>query len=449
MPRIRHQSLTPHRLSRRRALQVGSIGLLSIADLMAADSPPGHGRSSGRRAERCILIWLDGGPSHIDTFDPKPEASQEVRGPFDTISTSLPGIRLSSLMPEIARRMGDVAIVRSMTSPLGEHNLATHYVLTGYQPTSVLDYPSFPSVLASRLDVGPVPPFVAVPNFRVGGSAFQANGFLPPRTRPFEVQGDPDRRGFRVPNLDASGDMSAERLGRRREYLSRLDSGFAGGAFVAAEDPDSAFHRAFELIESNKVRDAFALEQEDEAARARYGSKTIGQSCLVARRLVERGCPLVTVNDRGWDTHQDLVTRLKDGFTGAASPVGLVPSLDRAVAALIDDLKERHLLDSTLVIVMGEFGRTPKLNSSGGRDHWPRVFSILMAGGPVRGGTVIGSSDSEGESPRDSPTTPMDLAATIYHAFGLPPSTLLTTPDGRPVRLVHEVGQVIPDILSV
>ncbi|MCA9069769.1 MAG: DUF1501 domain-containing protein, partial [Planctomycetaceae bacterium] len=207
------------------------------------------------------------------------------------------------------------------------------------------------------------------------------------------------------------------------------------------------FQQAFRLMMSPQAKQAFDLDKESASIRQKYGRKTIGQSCLLARRLIERGVPFVTVNNRGWDTHQDLVTRLKDGYTGAKTPVGLIPSLDTALGALLEDLTTRGLLDETLVLVMGEFGRTPKLNTNGGRDHWPRVFSVLMAGGGVKGGQVFGASDRVGESPAKQPVTPADLACTIYTLLGIDPELEFQTSDGRPIR-VNRDGQLIPELLA-
>jgi len=214
------------------------------------------------------------------------------------------------------------------------------------------------------------------------------------------------------------------------------------------QDPpaDPQLEQAYQLITSNEAKQAFNLSQEPANIRAAYGSRSIGQCCLLARRLVERGVPFVTVNNIGWDTHQDAYTRLKEGYTGAQIPVGLIPSLDVALATLLDDLHQRGLLEQTLVVVMGEFGRTPKINTEGGRDHWPRVFSVALAGGGVRGGQVIGASDSVGEGPHDRPVTPTDLMATIYTLLGIDPYTELKTGDGRPIALVRG-GEVIRELI--
>jgi uncharacterized protein (DUF1501 family) len=238
--------------------------------------------------------------------------------------------------------------------------------------------------------------------------------------------------------LELFPEVTAERLRRRRDFLSDLDR-FASGVEEAAAESTAAsdpeFEQAYRLVTSPEAKRAFDLSAEKPEVRGHYGPRTIGQSCLLARRLVERGVPFVTVNNVGWDTHAQLYTRLKEGYTGAKVPVGLVPSLDTALAALVGDLHQRGLLDETLVCVMGEFGRTPKLNTSGGRDHWPRVFSVLLAGGGIRGGQVIGSSDAMGENPKDDVVTPADLAATVYTLLGVDPAHELRTSDGRPVRV--------------
>ncbi|MDA7979190.1 MAG: DUF1501 domain-containing protein [Pirellulales bacterium] len=439
-------------VTRRDALRVGGLtalslslpGLLRLRSGHAAKSVPG----ASAKAKNCILIWLDGGPSHLDMFDPKPNAPAEVRGPFETLQTNVPGVSFSELMPECGKRADRLAVVRSMTSPLGEHNFGTHYLLSGYRPTPVLEYPAFGCVAAHlRPTSGMLPDHIAVPNFRVGGANFSGNGFLSTTVQPFAIGGDPAKPDFSVRDLDRFPDVTAKRLNRRRKFLAAVD-GFQQAVEQQAADVnlDPQFEQAFRLATSPEAKSAFDLQAEDARTRAAYGPRTIGQSCLLARRLIERGVPIVTVNNPGWDTHQQLYTRLKEGFAGARTPVGLVPSLDRALGALLDDLDERGLLEETLVVVMGEFGRTPKLNTSGGRDHWPRVFSVALAGGGISGGQIIGASDAVGESPAERPVSPADLTATIYTLLGIDPGTELHTPDGRPVRLVQD-GTAIEELL--
>ncbi len=441
------QSRSP--LTRRDALRIGGLsalglgipGLLSLRRASAA--------APVAKARACILIWLDGGPSHLETFDLKPDAPVEVRGPLEAISTALPGVQIGECLPETAKRLDHVAIVRSMTSPLGEHNFGTHYLLTGYKPTPVLEYASFHAVGAFlRQETQVLPSNIAIPNYRVGGARFSGHGYLPSQVRPFSVGGDPSKPDFQVYDLDFYRGLDVERLSRRREFVQRLDgfSRLVDATQDAPQDPD--FEQAYRLITSSDAKRAFDLGDEPQVVRQRYGGRTIGQSCLLARRLVERGVPFVSVINPGWDTHESLYTRLKEGYTGAQVPVGLVPSLDLAFSALIDDLHERGLLDETLIVVMGEFGRTPKLNPAGGRDHWPRVFSVALAGGGVNGRQVIGSSDSVGESPLDRPVTPSDLAATIYALLGIDPQTELQTADGRPVRITPHGSTVINELLT-
>ena len=432
-------------ISRRDLLCVGGLAAfgLGLPRLVAArrETP------TAARARSCILIWLDGGPSHLETFDLKPEAPVEVRGPFESIETVLPGVRISEFLPNTARLLKHAAIIRSMTSTLGEHNFGTHYLMTGYRPTPALEYPCVGSVLAHlRSQRRILPAHVAVPDFRVGGAKFSGQGFLPVTCRPFSLNSDPGRKGFRVRDLDPFPGITVERIGRRREYLATLDRlSQALDAQPGGVDPE--FEQACALVTSPEARQAFDLAAEPAVVRKRYGYKSVGQGCLLARRLVERGVPFVTVNARGWDTHADLVTRLKEGYSGAVVPVGLIPSLDLAFSALVNDLADRDLLDETLIVVMGEFGRTPKLNTGGGRDHWPRVFSVLLAGGGIRGGQVIGASDAVGESPAERPVTPSDLAATIYTLLGIDPAHELRTPDGRPVR-VNGDGRVVDELIG-
>ena len=241
--------------------------------------------------------------------------------------------------------------------------------------------------------------------------------------------------------------MDLNRLDRRRQFVAAMDAFSREQDRSPAPITDPDLTRAYDLIASEEAKRAFELSDEPQEMRQRYGPKSIGQCCLLARRLVERGVPFVTVNDRGWDTHENLYTRLKEGYTGAATPVGLVPSLDQAFSTLVGDLDQRGMFDETLIVVMGEFGRTPKLNTRGGRDHWPRVFSVAMAGGGIRGGQVVGSSDSVGEGPKDRPVTPSDLAATIYTLLGIDPKMELHTADGRPVRVAPFESEVIGELL--
>jgi hypothetical protein len=431
-------------VNRRELLRIGSLSAfgLGLADALrqrALARPNADLRN-------CILIWLDGGPSHLDTFDLKPEAPVEVRGDFKPRGTNLPGVHICEYFTRLATMMDRVCLIRSMTSELGEHNFGRHYLLTGYKPTAVLQYPSYGSAVAyARRDHvmrSALPAYVAVPNF----SEEAANGYLPGSTRPFAVGGDPSKPDFRVRDLDMPNGVNASRLRRRREFLAEFDQlSQQVEQNSIRQNRDAQFEQAHRLIFSPQAKRAFDLAQESTALRQKYGPHRIGQSCLLARRLVEAGCPFVTVTDNGWDTHGQIYRELKEGFVGGAA--GRIPLLDQALASLLDDLRDRGLLDETLVIVMGEFGRTPKLNTAAGRDHWPRVFSVLLAGGGVRGGQVIGSSDSRGESPAERPVTPTDLARTVYTLLGIEPDREFHTSDGRPVK-VSPGGQVISECIA-
>lgn len=366
-----------------------------------------------------------------------------MRGPLGPIATNVTGVQVSEYLERTARLMDKVALVRSMTSPLGEHNFASHYLLTGYKPTPALTYPGIPSLVTHMDDsVETMPPNVAVakPNAMVGP------GYLPGSAAPFVIEGDPSRPDFKVRDLNPPRSLAGSRMHRRRRFREAVDR-FAENAeatAAAATSSNSSFDQAFRLIQSPEARAAFDLERESVATRASYGRHRLGQSCLMARRLIEAGTRFVTVTDRGWDTHEDLYLRLKEGYTGGTA--GKIPRLDQAYAALIDDLHDRGLLDSTLVLLMGEFGRTPKLNTRGGRDHWPGAFSVALAGGGVRGGQVVGASDAQGERPASRPVTPADLVRTVYQLIGIDPSRELQTPDGRPVQ-VNRDGHVIHELI--
>lgn len=422
-----------HSLQRRDFIRIGGLTAFGLTASETSQRAVGAEPVGGKvRAKSCILIWLDGGPSHLDTFDPKPDAPSEVRGPFDTVATRIPGVRFSEMLAKTAAIADRLAIIRSMTSPLGEHGLANHYLLTGYQPSPVLRYPSLGSVVsherqASRDSV--LPPYVTVPESRAMGA-----GFLGSRHEPFVTGGDPAKADFQVRDLDFFRDVDISRINRRRDFLAEFDTG-------------DGYEQAYRLITSADARSAFDLSAEPESIRAKYGPRTFGQSCLLARRLVERGVDLVTVTNTGWDTHGQLSLQLRDGFAGAKTGVGLVPTFDQGFAALIEDLQQRGMLDETLVVAMGEFGRTPKINTQSGRDHWPRVFSAVVAGGSVPGGQVIGASDRVAESPKDDPITPSDLAFTIYRLLGIDPTRLLTTGDGRPVA-INQSGAAIKQLIG-
>ena len=444
-------------INRRDFLRIGGLTALGLrlGDFFQLQKAFGNSNKVTTKAKSCILIWLDGGPSHLETFDPKPDAPQEVRGPLQTISTNVTGIRISECLERTAAMMDKFAIIRSMTSPLGEHNLGTQYLMTGYKPTPALEYPTFGSTVAyirsqnSNVTkdgaLSALPPYIAVPNFT---TELTGNGYLPSATRPFSVSNGSKSREFKVRDLDFYEGIDLTRLSRRKQFVYALNE------FSAAKDADTTtkvdpeLERAYNLITSPEAKAAFSLSEEPDEVHRRYGQggvNGIGQACMLARRLVERDVPFVTVNHAGWDTHQDIFT-LKERYPTDSN--AHLPSLDRALSALIQDLTDRRILDETLVIVMGEFGRTPRINPQGGRDHWPNVFSVMLAGGGVQGGQVIGSSDALGEFPKEHPITPSDLAATIYTLLGIDPRLELHTSDGRPVRIAPDGAKVVSELIA-
>lgn len=433
--------------SRREVLRIGALGALGLglADLWRhralADAASSRPALAGK-AQSCILVWLAGGPSHLDTFDPKPQAPADVRGEFQPIDTAIPGVQLSEVLPELARVLDRAVLVRSMTSPEAEHDRATHHLLTGYRPSPALVYPSHGSVVArtrSDRSTGTLPPYIAVPD----APAFASSGYLTPAYDPFSVGGDPNAASFRVRDLTPPDRLTLDRLKRRRSMVQTLD-GFTAADLAPTpltDARDQFADRAYELLTSTAAQDAFRMSDEADSTRDRYGRNPVGQALLLARRLVERGVPFVTVNDRvggpvGWDTHQQNFPAIRDT---------LAPPVDRGVAALLTDLDARGLLDSTLVVLMGEFGRTPKINGNAGRDHHGRASSVLLAGGGLPRGLVLGRTDARGDAPGERPITPADLAATIFTALGIDPTAQFITPDGRPIRLV-DGGQPIAEL---
>jgi uncharacterized protein (DUF1501 family) len=437
-------------IRRREFLRLGALAPLGLtcADLFRLQAQaPVAATGSGKPpapARACILLWLDGGPSHLDTFDPKPDAPVEVRSPFKSIPTTVPGIHLCEHLPRTARQMSHIALIRSLTHELGNHDTGSRFLLTGHRPTPALDHPSLGSVVAwhQRRSTHVLPPYIAIPGDAVGGQSNAARaGFLPGAFNAFSAGANPGN----VPDLKLPEGITFERSDRRREMLARLDA-FAElpEADLAVRNRDAFYDQAYRLIASPEARGAFSLDTEKPAVREAYGRSRLGTGCLLARRLVEAGSRFVTVVDHGWDTHQQIARELPDSrFPGS----GKLPALDRAYSTLLADLHERGLLDSTLVVLMGEFGRTPKLNALGGRDHWPRAGFVALAGGGVRGGQVIGATNGFGEVPVDRPVSPEDLAWSLLTRMGINPATELTTPTGRPVRLLNQ-GTFIRELLG-
>jgi len=437
-------------LSRRRLLQLGGFGALgmNLASLLKANASTLC--RSPEPIRSCILIFYYGGPSHLDTWDMKPSAPREVRGEFQSIATNVPGIRVCEHMPLSAKVVDRLAIVRSVHHPMTNHNAAAFAALSGRNPAKgdleLLandrnDPPCLGSILSHELtDRGGLPTFVALPHVlrNVVKLPGQVAGFLGSAHDPFQVASDPNAVDFQLDELTLPNDVSTGRLDRRESLLRKVNDA------STAKDFDAYRTRAVRLLHSPSVRRAFRLDGEDPKLRDRYGRTKLGQSTLLARRLVESGVRFVTVYDHevngqlaNWDAHQDVFPRHKND---------LIPPADRAFATLIDDLTDRGLLDSTLVIALGEFGRTPKINNTAGRDHWPFCYSAVLAGGGIRGGRVYGASDKLGAYPDLDPISPADLAATLFWRFGLDPSSEIVDLSGRPYRLAE--GKPIRELFA-
>ncbi len=422
-------------VSRRDFLHLGvltsfGLSLPSLLRMQAAAAETGKGPA---RAKSCILIWLDGGPSHLDMFDMKPDAPSEVRSQFKPIGTAVDGVQICEHLPRTAAVMKDVALIRSLTHELGNHDTGSRFLLTGHRPTPALEYPSLGSLVAHAAGSGEtIPPYVAIPHDSAGGNSTAArSGYLPGSFSAFSTGRDPSR----VDGLQLPEGVGFERNNRRRAMLEKMDALSRKIDHGNGPNRDAFYDQAWRLLSSPEAKAAFDISREPAKTRERYGHANIGAGCLLARRLVEAGSRFVTVVDPGWDMHQQIFREMPDSrFPGS----GKLPSLDRAYAALLTDLRERGLLDSTLVVLMGEFGRTPKLNAIGGRDHWPRAGSVMMAGGGVRGGQVIGATNGFGEFPVDRPVGPPDLAFSILKLLGVDPEAQLMSPGGRPMKIMGE-----------
>ena len=425
----------PRVITRRDALHAGLAGaaglLLGNGWLSPVLAAP---RAAAARARSVVQVWLWGGASHLDTFDPKPDAGYDYCGPLaKAIPTNVDGILVGELLPTLAQHADEYSLIRSMTHGINAHETAAYQVQTGRAPGDRLVYPGVGAVVSlfrgySAGYTGLVPPYIVVTDLQ---GRFSEAGFLGARNAPFATGGDPAQNPFAVQGVVAPG-ISEQRQRDRRDLLRRLDS--LGAALP--DDPSlqafaSAGDQAYDLIlgDAGKV---FDLSQEKDEVRERYGRNTFGQSCLVARRLVEGGVPYVTINSKGWDTHKQHFQIMRQKL----------PQLDKGLASLLQDLGDRGLLDTTIVWCCGEFGRTPRVQWeapwNGGRGHWGPVFSALVAGGGFKGGRVVGASDSKGEQVKDRPVMPAELIATMYGLLGIDASAKLPNPEGLDIRAVPD-----------
>ena len=427
-------------LSRRGFLHVGTCTALglSLGDFfrMKARADQKHYESVEGKAKSVIHIFLPGGMAHQESFDPKPLAPPEYRGPLGAINSNVEGIQFGELWKNTSQVADKLVVVRSMTHGEAAHERGTHNMFTGYRPSPALQYPSFGSVISHEFgSKNSLPPYVCIPG---QPNEFAGSGYLSSAYGPFSLGADPAGGSFKVQDLALPGGITEGRFNRRRSILDGIDNHFkALEKSDALTAMDTFYQDAYKLISSPQARDAFALDKEADKLKDEYGRNEAGMRLLMARRLVESGVRFVSVTYGGWDHH--------DNIQGAMG--GQVPNFDKAYARLINDLSERGLLDSTLVMVTSEFGRTPKINATAGRDHWPKVFSVLLAGGGLKKGMVYGSSDALGAEPENDPMTVENLAATVYHQLGINSDKELMAPGARPIEIV-DGGNVITDIVA-
>ncbi len=428
------------RSSRREFLYVGLAGGLGLSlpnffRLQAAESIPGVGAPTAK-ATGLIHIYLPGGMAHQESFDPKPYAPSMYRGPLGTVDTKIQGEKFGEAFSKVAAISDKVTVIRSMTHGEAAHERGTHNMFTGYRPSPAIKYPSLGSVVSHELgSQKELPPYVCIPGVP---NEFAGTGYLSTAYGPFGLGSDPAQNGFKVRDLNLPAGVDDARFDRRKSLLETVDGHFKSLEESDALDAmDSFYQRAYGMISSKEAREAFDLEAEDAKLRDEYGRNQAGQRMILARRLVESGVRFVSLTYGGWDHHNNI----KGGIESQA------PALDQALARLIRDLEDRGLLDSTIVMVTSEFGRTPKINPTSGRDHWPRVFSALVAGGGIQRGTIYGSSDGLGGMVENDPVSPEDLAYTIYHQLGIDPEKRLMAPGDRPIDIVRG-GRLVKEILA-
>jgi hypothetical protein len=419
-------------LSRRgflRGVGLGAAGLsaLSFTDLLAV-----RAEELRQRRMACILLWMAGGPSQFETFDPKPDHPNG--GETEVIATAVPGITIARGWEKTAGVMGDLALIRSMTNKEGNHQRATYQLHTGYAPTGTVRHPNFGSVTAAELG----DPESDLPNFVTvgpgGGFANVGAGLLGPAYEPFQVANPLQ------PPANVSLPVAADRFERRLALMPQLEAAGFGGSGAGGGDRVSEhrtlYRQTARMVLSPRLK-AFDLDAEPSPLRDAYGRNPFGQGCLLARRLVETGVTFIEVRSGGWDTHQQNNERIRT----------LAGQVDPGLATLVGDLKSRGMLDRTLVVWMGEFGRTPRINPNGGRDHFPRAFSVALAGGGVKGGQVVGASSADGSDVKDSPVTVNDLLASLCHSLKIDPTKENMSPQGRPIKIV-DGGKVVPQLFS-
>ena len=440
---------TPSIINRRTFVQAGALGVggLGLPQWLRLRA---EAAQSSQSKTNVILFWLSGGPGHMETWDPKPEAPVEYRGPFGAIPTNVAGVHFGELMPKLAGHMDKVAILRSVNHGSGDHTKGNHWMLTGFEGPAFnapdnrrQRRPAMGAAVAKVRGANQpgMPPYVGVPHLRGGtDNLFHYSAYLGGECNPFIVNSDPSKSDFRVRNLTLPRGLTRPRIGDRLQLLQTLDTLKRAGD-SQMDNLDAHHQQAFQLLTSERVRDAFDIDAEDDATRDAYGRHTFGQSALVARRLVERGVTFVTVNCEPWDHHGSA-----NRYQTEEGAKLLIPPLDDAMSGLLSDLEQRGLSGETLVVAMGEFGRTPRMNKYAGRDHWGRTFSVLMSCSKMKMGQVVGRSNARGEDVASRPISPQDVVATVYHHLGIDGATWFPDQLDRPMPLVDD-GRPIEELL--
>lgn len=426
--------------SRREFLYVGLIGGigLNLGDFFtaqAAQAVDGKNAVEGK-AKAVIHLYLPGGMAAQESWDPKPYAPIEYRGPMGNIKTKVAGSRFGAMMKQCASVADKMTVIRSMSHGEAAHERGTHNMFTGYRPSPALKFPSFGSIVSHEFGPrGSMPPYVCIPN---PANEYAGSGYLSSAYGAFGLGSDPASSDFKVRDLALPSDISPEHFSKRQRMLSVVDQHFKTLEQSDALDAmDTFYQRAYGMISSQDTREAFDMSKETDAMKDTYGKTQAGSRMLLARRLVESGVRFVSLTAGGWDHHANIKGAFENGM----------PPVDQAIAALINDLEDRNMLDSTLIMVSSEFGRTPKINKDAGRDHYPKVFSTMLAGGGITRGQIYGSSDATSTAPDENPVSVEDFAATIYHQLGIDHTRRLMAPGDRPIDIVNG-GKPIMDIIA-
>jgi len=442
--------MTHHRncegASRRDCLKLGLGSLVAggFVGTLRATARASEVTPKRRQADACILIWMDGGPTHYETFDPKPDAPVEIRGSFDTIETKTNGIYFSEHLKRLAAISDKLAVIRSIRHDQGNHGAGNHYMMTGAPPripvgcgAFVSYHPSLGSVIAKECGAASgMPAYFSMPSMSRSGGP----NFLGAKYAPFVVPDDPNSSGFRVRDVAIPAGLTDQRVGSRNEIRSHVDKMLRINDAIAGDPAlalDEFYQQGQQLITSREAQAAFDIHSEADEVREKYGRNGFGQRALLARRLVQAGVPFITLYEGGWDHHGQIFDALNKRL----------PTFESSIAALIEDLDRLGMLERTMVIALGEFGRTPKINEGAGRDHWSNAMSVMFAGGGTPGGQVVGATDRQGYAAIERVLSPENFVSTIYEKLGIDAGKILHTPEGRPVHLVSD-GTVIDELMS-